>query len=297
MIDVDKWVGFLNVLDPCFIRKDAPEGLNHVITRKWVHLISKLILQIIIIVVLREVLIELDCFDLTIRIEFIFNWSRVGEEVNAFLSCRVEDFIIRTQILETSSECNCDSLSTKTERRTSAIKSSVTNTEDNYVAVKFLSVDCFSWVWSFIWGFLDHWTDISKEVLWIMEVACLTSTFSTQCEFLWSSLRRSVRIRQTNTEEDSLESLRFKILEREVSSECLVVMNLDSELLNHFNFPKRFFNWSSVLRNFIWSDTTTSRTLFEDMDIRISHSSKERGTTQRGRASSNKSNRRIVRSR
>lgn len=104
-------------------------------------MISVLVFEVIVIVILGEVLIELDSIDFTIGIKFVFDGRGISNEVNTFISGRFEDFVVCSQILETSSESNSNSLSSESEGRSGTIQSSITNTKNDDVTVKFGSID------------------------------------------------------------------------------------------------------------------------------------------------------------
>ncbi len=68
-----------------------------------------------------------------------------------------------------------------------------------------------------------------------------------------------------------------------------IIVNFDSKLLNHFDFPKHVFVIGPHRRNLIGYQTTRIIIFFVDMNILISQSSQESSTWKRGRTSSNQS--------
>jgi hypothetical protein len=67
-------------------------------------------------------------------------------------------------------------------------------------------------------------------------------------------------------------------------------VNFDSKLLKKFNFPECFFNWRSILWNFIRDNATTSVILLVDMNVLITKSCKEGSATDGTRSCSYESN-------
>ena len=78
---------------------------------------------------------------------------------------------------------------------------------------------------------------------------------------------------ETDAEEDRLEALLSQLLESEILAEFFPVVDLDTKLLNQFDFPEGVSDGSSVFRDFMGNNTTSNLILFKNVNVIVAHSS------------------------
>jgi hypothetical protein len=162
----NKRLRILQLPDPGYIWQLTPERLNKVVYFEREFLVGLWVFQVIWVILWREVLVEFDSADITLLVELILEWRWVRDEVDSFLSCWIEDFIIRPQILKTSPERYWHSLSAKSERGPCAIQCGIPDSKNKHMAFQ---------LWSLLWlidifrCFAHFW----EEILWREKVFCL----------------------------------------------------------------------------------------------------------------------------
>ncbi len=67
-----------------------------------------------------------------------FGWSKVGNKVDLIIGCWVEDLLISSHVIESSSEDNCNSISTNSQCRSGTIKRSISDTQDDNMPLELI---------------------------------------------------------------------------------------------------------------------------------------------------------------
>ena len=92
-------------MNPVLFWKLAAERLYYIIDWQIKLLVSLAVLKVLRVCVLRQVCIEFNCNDLLATwVKLVADWGRVRNEVDSFPSGRIKDFIVSSDILETSSK-------------------------------------------------------------------------------------------------------------------------------------------------------------------------------------------------
>lgn len=257
-------IGVLNKRFDWFLLVLWTKGWNDVVAVDSQLFFCELVLSFSV----QSVLVELHADCLAVLLQDL-GWGKVGNEVDFIVGSWVENLFIGSHVVEASSENDGDSISADSEGGSGTVQSSVSNTQNNGMTAQFIQ-----FLFAF-WHF-DIFTDIRQEIFRVVNVRQKVGLFA-KISFWWG---------KPWANKYKFISIFFQWLFSNVFTELFAIMDFDSELFNHIDFPGDVFVVGSVGWDFIGDKTSWVIVLFENVDVLVAQSSQEWGAWNWGWACS-----------
>ncbi len=229
------------------------KGWNDVVTVDFQLFLCELILSFRV----QNILVELHADCLAVLLEDLW-WGKVGNEVYFIVGSRVKNLFIGPHVVEASSENYGDSISPDSQSRSGTVQSSVSDTQNDDMTIQFVQ-----FLFAF-WHF-NVFTNIRQEIFRVVNVRQKVGLFA-KVSFWWG---------KPWANKNKFISIFFQWLFSNVFTELFAIMNFDSELFNHIDFPCDIFVVGSIGWDFVGYKTSWVIVLFEDVDVLVAQSSQK----------------------